>query len=604
VTHRSSARAASYPAFLKLDGSHPLKRAAPAAYVDYAVRRRRDGRVAWFNFALAREMGLIPHDHPDRLNPALRRAILDAFCLVIVNEHDLLRRRREERAELPQRYMATRYLQLQHPGRLGRTSGDGRSIWNGAIRHRGATWDVSSCGTGVTCLCPATAENKEFYRTGSRHASYGCGTAGLDEGLSTVLLSEIFHRNGIGTERVLALIALPQGCAINVRAGRNLLRPSHFFTHLKQADRESLQGVVDCFIERQVENGSWPALRGAARRYDFFAKELTRVFARSTALFESEYIFCWLDWDGDNILADGGVIDYGSVRQLGLYHREYRFDDGPRWSTTLPQQRTKARQLVRGFAQIRDFLRSGRKPPLGKLGRDPLLRLFDAEFAAERERRLLARVGFEPQAVAWLRRHARPALERFRRSHGYFERARAARGPCKVADGVSWNAIFCSRDLLRELPVRYAERPEPLPARELLEIAASSYASRRDRRLTAHRRRMAGALQSAYLELANRAASNAGISLCAQLTELARRSARINAATRTTGDGADYATARLLRQRRRLTSLRFHQVIEAFVASQDRSCDARPIEVAPRAPELQRLLGQMLRDVAHFRHGL
>ena len=81
---------------------------------------------------------------------------------------------------------------------------------------------------------------------------------------------------------------------------------------------------------------------------------------------------------------------------------------------------------------------------------------------------------------------------------------------------------------------------------------------------------------------------------------------RLLAAPRARGGRSfvDSATARLLRQRRRLTSLRFHQVIEAFVASQDRSCDARPIEVAPRAPELQRLLGQMLRDVAHFRHGL
>ena len=58
--------------------------------------------------------------------------------------------------------------------------------------------------------------------------------------------------------------------------------------------------------------------------------------------FENDYIFCWLDWDGDNILIkDGGVIDFGSVRQFGLYHHAYRFDDDERWSTNIKEQKKK-----------------------------------------------------------------------------------------------------------------------------------------------------------------------------------------------------------------------------------------------------------------------
>jgi len=125
-------------------------------------------------------------------------------------------------------YMATRYLQLQHPGRLGMTSGDGRSIWNGRIRHRGTTWDVSSCGTGVTRLCPATAETQLFFPTGNARTDYGCGTAALAEGINAALMSEVFHRNGIATERVLAVLALPSGLAINVRAAPRLLASNTF----------------------------------------------------------------------------------------------------------------------------------------------------------------------------------------------------------------------------------------------------------------------------------------------------------------------------------------------------------------------------------------
>ncbi|MCJ7671625.1 MAG: hypothetical protein MUP67_06205, partial [Acidimicrobiia bacterium] len=110
-----------------LDGKHALQHAAPAAYVGYSARRRRGGRVAFFNFSLARAMGLVPRDHPDLLTQALSRAILDSFSLTIINEWDLARRTPvPARDRLPGTYMATRYLQLQHPDRCGRTSGDGR----------------------------------------------------------------------------------------------------------------------------------------------------------------------------------------------------------------------------------------------------------------------------------------------------------------------------------------------------------------------------------------------------------------------------------------------------------------------------------------------
>jgi hypothetical protein len=211
-----------YPQFLQIDGRHPFKRAVPRGYVDYAARRLNGGEVVYFNFTLAKQMGLLAEDHPQRLDAPLCRAILRSFSLVIINEYDLQHNTRfPERDLLPNSYMATRYLQLQHPDRRGNSSGDGRSVWNGSFTARGITWDISSCGTGVTRLCPATAEEKRFFKTGSRVASYGCGTASLEEGLSSALMSETLHRNGIATERVLAVILLDNGHAIHVRAGNN-----------------------------------------------------------------------------------------------------------------------------------------------------------------------------------------------------------------------------------------------------------------------------------------------------------------------------------------------------------------------------------------------
>jgi uncharacterized protein YdiU (UPF0061 family) len=598
---------ANHKRFGRIDGSHPFRERVPDGYVDYAARRIPGTEVLYFNFALAREMGLLPPGHPNRLDRSLESAILDAFAIQIVNEYDLDRGLVvPDEQRVSGRFMATRYLQLQHPGRTGKQSGDGRSLWNGTFRGRGVTWDLMSNGTGVTRLCPATAETGEFFRTANVHADYGCGTAALQEGLETLLMGEVFHRSGLATERVLAILRRPDGFAINVRAGRNLIRPSHFFVHLKQGNLDSLRGVADLFLERQVQNGDYPQLRGRAARYDLLADRIARTFGALAATFEREYIFCWLDWDGDNILADGGIIDYGSVRQFGLYHREYRFDDGPRWSTTIAEQRRKAREIVRTFAQVRDFLIEGVKRPLRSYRRDPVLETFDAAYTETRDRLLLRNIGLSEGQQAGLLERRPDLVRRFDRVHTHFEHAQSARGPLKVSDGISWNAIFSTRDLLRELPLHFLESDDRMTPRELIDLAASNYASRRDRRLAPYRVRMASEFQRAWLALVEDAARAEGRPVALVIGDVAERSATINRYARITGDAISYAAGRLTRERGRLGREGLRAVIERFVGEQ-----ATPPPGAPdaprhpvRCPNARRIFDGLLEAVEEMRHGL
>jgi hypothetical protein len=553
-----------YAAFARIDGRHPYRDAVAGGHVDYRARRV-PGDVAYFNYGLAREMGLIPGHHGNEMPAALRRAVLDAFSFVIVNEYDEAHRLKvSPRDLLPHQYMATRYLQLQHPDRRGATSGDGRSVWNGTCRSGGMSWDISSCGTGVTRLCPATALTKRFYKTGSRTASYGCGTASVAEGLAAAVMSEVFHESGIKTERVLAVIALDNGYAINVRAARNLLRPSHLFAPLKQNDLPRLAAAVDYAIARERANGTLAHAKTPADAYRLFAESVAYAFGRSAATFEREYVFCWLDWDGDNVLLDGSIVDYGSVRQFGLYHREYRFDDGPRWSTTIPEQKAKARAIVRCFAQIADALDSGRRKPLKSFAHDPLLTVFDAAFAETKDRLLLRQAGFDRKHEDVLLARARPVVARFDRAHRWFETRRSARGRVPVPDGITWDAVYSTRDLLRELPAMYARDPRPLPPEDLLALAASTYASRTDRRATPERRRRAREFQAAYLALARRAARLTGRPLPSVLASLSTRSAAIHAHARVTGDAVAHAAARLTRCRRALGADGMYEVVDRF----------------------------------------
>ena len=448
----------TYSKFKEIDGSHPLKKNIPEAVVEYQVRTRHGGQVAFFNFDLAKEIGLIPENHPNELTKELREEILNAFSIVIINEYDLMNNFNFPKEEIrPNTYMATRYLQLQHPCKKGTTSGDGRSIWNGQITKGQKSWDISSCGTGATKLSPACNINKKFYQTGDPTVSYGCGYSEKDEGLSALFFSEVLHKNGLETERVLGIIEFSKGLAINIRVHDNLLRPSHMFNHLKQNNLPTLKRMVDYYIDRQVKNKIYKNLPNDQKSiYDYFLNQVVETFSEMAANFEDQYIFCWLDWDGDNILMDGGIIDYGSVRQFGLYHHEYRYDDVQRWSTSIKEQKLKARYIVQTFAQIIDYLKNEKKKPIEEYKNHHACLNFDKRFFDYKNRNILNKIGFNSQYVSYLLDNHKKEVQAFREDFSYFEMAKSSKGPQKVADGMNWNAIFCMRDILRELPQIYA----------------------------------------------------------------------------------------------------------------------------------------------------
>jgi hypothetical protein len=116
----------SYNLFFEINGKHTLKKDLPSFCVNYAARNRSQGKVAFFNFELAKEMGLIDQNHDHVMNSRLEKILLETFSLRIINEYDIAKKRSYKK--IPNRnYMATRYLQLQHKSKTGKTSGDGCS---------------------------------------------------------------------------------------------------------------------------------------------------------------------------------------------------------------------------------------------------------------------------------------------------------------------------------------------------------------------------------------------------------------------------------------------------------------------------------------------
>ena len=90
VEKKKSVKALSkkYESFETINGNHSLREAIPDGYVDYPVRTRQGGSVFYFNFDLARDMGLIDRNHPDEMTPQLRDKILETFTATNVITYD------------------------------------------------------------------------------------------------------------------------------------------------------------------------------------------------------------------------------------------------------------------------------------------------------------------------------------------------------------------------------------------------------------------------------------------------------------------------------------------------------------------------------------
>jgi hypothetical protein len=591
----------SYGAFSRINGQHPFKDNVPGGRVEYKARYKKGGKVAFFNFELAKEMGLLPKGHEEKLNPELEKEILRTFSIVIINEYDLINELKFPEDEIyPHTFMATRYLQLQHPDKSGRTSGDGRTIWNGNIRHNGVTWDVSSCGTGGTKLSPACNINKKFYQTGDPTISYGCGLSEVGEGLETLFFSEVLRKNGFRTERVLAIIEFEKGISINVRANPNLIRPSHFLGHLKQGNYETLKQVADHFCKRQMDNKVWEqtTFKTEKEKYQYMARQVAKDFAETAAKFEDEYIFCWLDWDGDNILMDGGIIDYGSIRQFGLFHAEYRYDDVQRFSTSILEQRQKARYIVQCFAQIADFLSTKKKKSLSQFRKAATLEYFDKHFIFCKNRNLLQRIGFKKNHQEYLLKEQLPTVTKFRKIFSYFERAKSKRGKYKTADGITRDAIFCMRDILRELPQIYLTRGAELNPQEFMEVIKSSYAKKPDLRLTFLRVKQIKRFQSLYMSLVRSLEKHANMTRPQFLLELTMRSSIINRYDRVTGDSITFIVQKVQRMRPKLTAEELYILAEEFSTYQNLDPDQKTesSEVPERHRNIMKGLTSIVRE--------
>lgn len=565
----------NYDGLDQLDGKHSWMDQVPEGSISYKVRTLTGGKVTYFNFNLAKEMGLIPKDHPHKLYKKLEEKLLETFNLRIINEYDIENNKRFKKETIKDNeFMATRYLQLQHKNKQGKTSGDGRGIWNGTVSYKGEVWDVSSRGTGVTKLAPGAVEADKNLESGNFEYGYGCGLAEIDELYSSAIMSESFHLNGINTERVLVIIDNGKQLGVGVRAGKNLFRPAHIFNFLKQSDYESLNTAVDYLIDRQFKNKEWDFDNSHKNKYKKLLDQITFSFAQFASRLERDYIFAWLDWDGDNVLLNAGIIDYGSIRQLGIRHDNYRYDDTDRYSTNLNEQKSKAKLIVQVFIQLLDYLETKDKKPLKDFKDHPKLKNFDNFFQYSLLDRFLFQMGYNEEQSKYLLLKHRGVVQSLYDSFVWFEGQKTEQQISETDDGVNRPAKYNLRSALREMTKiininKHEIEPTFFSPSEFLQIVTLENHQPDESYLTNEFVEELDKLQKKYVHCFQKAS---GVKIKQKLSvakrELKKRAGIINKKERLTGNALIFIVVEMLKKQRTLGKDNLQIIIDDLIASQ------------------------------------
>ena len=176
---------------------------------------------------------------------------------------------------------------------------------------------------------------------------------------------------------------------------------------------------------------------------------------------------------------------------------------------------------------------------------------------------------------------------------------------------MTWDAVFCIRDLLRELPQLLLSGVPTLTPRQVMEILRSNYATEKDLRITTARKRRAALFQCGYNDLVDRVALLTSQSRTAVLSQLVARAALINRYDRITGDAIIHIADRLMEHRYRMGYAAFHQLFHDLVDDQvlrpeyfrarARRKDAGAVSLHPRRRGVFVTLSDIVRD---FREGI
>ncbi len=194
-------------------------------------------------------------------------------------------------------------------------------------------------------------------------------------------------------------------------------------------------------------------------------------------------------------------------------------------------------------------------------------------------------------------------MTKFRKVFSYFERAKSKRAYHKVPDGINRDALFCMRDILRELPQLYLARSATLSHQEFIEVIKSSYARKSDLKLTELRKKQINRFQSIYVSMLNSLSRDLNLSYGQNLLELTMRASVVNRYDRVTGDSITKIVEKVQKIKPKLSANELYLLAEQFSTYQNLDPDQKSkSEASPvRQKNIMKNLYSIVRE---YREGL
>lgn len=313
-------------------------------------------------------------------------------------------------------------------------------------------------------------------------------------------------------------------------------------------------------------------------------RDISTSYARFVAQLERNYIFTWLDWDGDNVLTSAGIIDYGSIRQFGLRHDQYRYDDVQRFSTTLNEQSKKGRLIIQVFTQIVDYLKTGRRKKLGSFAHHKAVLAYQREYEHSLRLYFLQQVGLSDNEANRLLKSKTKLVNLFYLSYLGLEATKTKSKIRPVADGINRPAIFNMRLALRDLPevlLDQASKKKNRSARKNIfnldhildnerlhkAILSKTFAKKKDRILTPNLKSKLTRFQHLYLRTLKAACGNRPPS--SFLKSLSERAQEHNRPARLTGNASEFIVEEIMEASKKgLAQKDIYSAMELLLASQ------------------------------------
>jgi hypothetical protein len=297
-------------------------------------------------------------------------------------------------------------------------------------------------------------------------------------------------------------------------------------------------------------------------------ERITEDFSRFSAFMERDYVFAWLDWDGDNVLADAGIIDYGSVRQFGLRHDQYRYDDVDRYSTNLNGQKQKARLIVQVFAQMVDYLETGEKKPLPHFKNHRSVKRFDELFQHYLLERFVWQLGFPKNYQRVLINKHLPLVKKLYGIHTDLEMLKTYKKMHRVPDGLNRPAILNLRLAMAEVPKKLAQKSK-LSEREFFKLVVAESATRKDKKLSLKLKKKITRWLSLYSKIIESVSPASDVGADQLLKTIAERAGSINRDDRATGNALIGVVNEIMQfDRKHADAVKVQAVIEEFIDHQ------------------------------------